>query len=126
MILIIGGAYQGKLEYALDRFNLTEDDVFFCKDEETAMPLDKKIVCNFDLWILALLREGRDVHGMARQFIENNGGAIVICNDISGGVVPVDALFRKWRESLGRLTTEMAQQSDEVIRLFCGIATQLK
>ena len=28
MILIFGGAYQGKLEYALDNFNMTEKDVF--------------------------------------------------------------------------------------------------
>ena len=28
MIIIFGGAYQGKLEYALEQYKLTMDDVF--------------------------------------------------------------------------------------------------
>ena len=33
MILIIGGAYQGKLEYAKNEYLLTDGDVFFCENE---------------------------------------------------------------------------------------------
>ena len=32
MILIIGGAYQGKRAFARETFSLTEDDIFTCTD----------------------------------------------------------------------------------------------
>ena len=34
MILIIGGAYQGKLDFAKEAFGITDEDVFVCKDSE--------------------------------------------------------------------------------------------
>jgi adenosyl cobinamide kinase/adenosyl cobinamide phosphate guanylyltransferase len=61
-----------------------------------------------------------------RQFIADNPDAIVICNDISSGVVPVDAVMRKWREAVGRTLAALSQKSDEVIRLFCGIPARIK
>jgi len=109
MILIFGGAYQGKLAYAMERFNITESDVF-----------------NLDKWILELVRKDMNVEGEVQKFIEDNPGAIVICNDISCGVVPVDPVMRKWREAVGRSLMALSRESDEVVRLFCGIATKIK
>ena len=34
MILIIGGAYQGKLEYVKERFAIKEEDIFSCQKSE--------------------------------------------------------------------------------------------
>jgi len=132
MILIIGGAYQGKLSYALKRFNLTESDVYFCSDGNTAMPpaksdkSDKKIICGLDRWILALVREGMDAREWTERFMESCENAVVICDDISCGVVPVDAQLRQWREAAGRSLGVLAQNADEVVRLFCGIPTRIK
>ena len=42
MILIFGGAYQGKLAYALERFNLSEGDVYRCGGDEADVPRKKK------------------------------------------------------------------------------------
>lgn len=121
MIFIFGGVYQGKLAYAQERFST--DEVYNCCDTSTLMP-HSKIINNLDQWILALVRAGEEVP--VQDFIEKNPNSIVICNDVSGGIVPMDADLRKWREEVGRAMAKIAQQSDEVIRLFCGIATQLK
>jgi len=126
MILVIGGAYQGKLAYAQERFSLTEADVFFCSDIDSTMPQKKLIVHELDKWILALLRADKNVHEQTKQFVEKHSDAIVICNDISSGVVPTEAILRKWRDAVGRALSELAQLSDEVIRLFCGIPTRIK
>ena len=126
MILVIGGAYQGKLAYAQERFNLTETDVFFCSDVDSAMPQNKRIIHEVDKWILALLRANKNVHEQTTQFVEKHGDAIIICNDISCGVVPTEAILREWRDAVGRSTSEIAQHSNEVIRLFCGIPTRIK
>jgi adenosylcobinamide kinase / adenosylcobinamide-phosphate guanylyltransferase len=126
MILIFGGAYQGKLAYALERFSLIQDDVFLCGNDDTRLPENKKIIYEIDKWILALLKKDIDVDQAIRRFIDNNKDAIVICNDISCGVVPVDPLLRKWREAAGSLLAALSRESDEVVRLFCAIPTRIK
>ena len=125
MILIFGGVYQGKLAYALDRFGLTDNDVYLCGEDFT-MPGDKKIIYEIDKWILALIKANIDTEEAVRQFAYRNSDAIVICNDISCGIVPMDAMLRKWREVVGRSLVELSEASDEVIRLFCGIPTRIK
>lgn len=126
VILIFGGAYQGKLAYALDRFKLTEADVYRCFEENTVIPENRKIVYEIDKWILALIQADADVTDALRQFITVNTDAVVICNDISCGVVPIDAVQRKWREAAGRSMAELSRCSSEVIRLFCGIPARIK
>ena len=126
MILIFGGAYQGKLDYALERFKASREDVYGCNDEDIAMPENKKIVYEIDKWLLALLKSDIDTDEAVGRFIAANPDAIIICNDISCGVVPLDLLIRRWREAVGRAMALFSRNSDEVIRLFCGIPMRVK
>jgi len=121
LILIFGGAYQGKLRYALERFSLGDSDVYTCDCDSTQTPSGKKIVYEIDKWILALIKNGTDPEESVRGFIADNEGAVVICNDISCGIVPAEPELRKWREAVGRALAEIARKSDEIVRLFCGI-----
>ena len=126
MILVFGGVYQGKLAYALERFNLTESDVYECSSDNFNTPKNKRIIYEIDKWILALVKNDIDVEKAMRQFIDGNQDTIVICNDISCGVVPSDAVLRKWREEKGRSMAMLSRKSDEVVRLFCGIPAKIK
>ena len=126
MILILGGIYQGKLAYAQERFSLTDDDVYRCSEEDSAIPENKKIIYEIDKWVLALITANADVAEAVQRFIAANAEAVVICNDISCGIVPIDATHRKWRETVGRILAELSCCSSEVVRLFCGIPTKLK
>ncbi|MCL2422025.1 MAG: bifunctional adenosylcobinamide kinase/adenosylcobinamide-phosphate guanylyltransferase [Defluviitaleaceae bacterium] len=125
MITIIGGVYQGKLEYVLGRFNMTEADVYRCTDDNASMP-QGKICYEIDKWILALVRQGLDVDEAITKFKTANPDAIVICNDIFCGVVPIDPIMRAWREAVGRAMVKLNLQAQEVVRVFCGIPTKLK
>ena len=126
MILIIGGAYQGKLAYTLGRFNLAESDVYKCCIDDAGTPNSKKIIYEIDKWIYALVKKDIDIVEAMRQFIDDNQDAIVICNNISCGVVPIDPVQRKWREETGRALAMLSQKSGEVVRLFCGIPSRMK
>ena len=126
MILIFAGAYQGKLDYALARFQLAESDVYKCNSDDITVPGNKKILYELDKWILALVKKDMDVVEAMRQFIAVNQEGIVICNDISCGVVPVDPVLRKWREAVGRSLAMLSHHAGEVIRVFCGIPTRIK
>jgi len=126
LTLIFGGAYQGKLAYALERFEISDSEVYRCDDETTVIPAGNRVVYELDKWVLALTKAGIDTEEAVKGFIAENKDAVVICNDISCGVVPADPLLRKWREAVGRALSEIAGQSDEVVRLFCGIPTIIK
>ena len=126
MILVFGGVYQGKLTYATERLEAKENDVFRCSEHDTNLPNGYPIVYELDKWILALVKAGMDTDLVIKNFIRENSNACVIANDISSGVVPMDPEMRKWREAVGRALAEIARQSDEVVRMFCGIPTVLK
>ena len=126
MILIFGGAYQGKLTYAMENFGHTDEQIYRCSDKDTSIPCNKKVVYEIDRWILALVQTKANIPEQVAQFMKENREAIVICNDISCGVVPIDDTLRKWREETGRALAMLTEQSEEVIRLFCGIPTRIK
>ena len=104
MILIFGGAYQGKLEYAKEHWNFSDDDVFFC-EENLTIDLSKKVICGLEKFIYACVLE---------------------VDDISQGVVPIEPDRRAWRESVGRTLLWLGKESDEVHRVFCGLGQKLK
>jgi hypothetical protein len=126
MILIFAGAHQGKLNYALDRFNLNEKEIHRCNSEDINVPENQKMLYEIDKWVLALMKNGIDVEDAVDRFIKSNQDAVVICNDISCGIVPIDPLLRKWRDAVGKSLAMLSRNSHEVIRLFCGIPTRIK
>ena len=58
---------------------------------------------------------------LAELFSQNS---IVICEDITCGIVPVDATDRKWREDAGRFMQALAKNRD-VYRVICGIGEKI-
>ncbi|MBQ9815460.1 MAG: bifunctional adenosylcobinamide kinase/adenosylcobinamide-phosphate guanylyltransferase [Oscillospiraceae bacterium] len=124
MELIIGGAYQGKLEYALKHYGLTGADVFDCRDfsfEGGAKPdFSKKILYHFEAYVLACMRAGVS----PLEWLPEE--AIVISDDIFCGVVPIDTEIRAWREECGRTLTAIAARSSSVTRIFCGLPARIK
>ena len=53
-------------------------------------------------------------------------GAVVLCDDISCGVVPLEAEERAWREATGRCLLLLTGEAQRVVRLFCGLESVLK
>lgn len=120
MILIIGGAYQGKLEYAMNTFHLTEGDIFTCRDGEI----------DFSRRCIDRIQEFTRTNPDPIRFFSEHRAAwtdsILICQDIFCGVVPMGAENRVWRQNTGRLCQYLAGQADQVIRIFCGLEQRLK
>lgn len=119
MDLIIGGAFQGKLEYAKKRFGLSDEDIFFC-EESVIINTKARCVCGLERYVLACVKEG------AVPRSDFNEDAVLIGRDISSGVVPADPLTRRYREAYGRYMQELGGKAKSVTRLFCGIPQKLK
>ena len=125
MIFIYGGAYQGKLEFAKERFGLSDGDIYYCSDADGFLTA-KKCINGYHSMILSQLDAGVDPLG----YLSENAGLlkdkIIICDDISSGVVPMGEDMRRFREAAGRCATFLSKNADEVWRVFCGIGTQIK
>lgn len=149
MILIFGGAYQGKLEYAKEHFDIKS--IFDCAPEggrgEAAdgttglrgnagrePDFSADAVCNIDRFVLQCAREGKE----AADFFKENrekwqqdaqtgiGEKVFVVTDVSQGIVPIDATQRAFREMNGRLMLYLAKEARQVIRVFCGIGKPVK
>ena len=114
MILVIGGAYQGKVTWAAD--NLDIQSVCDLRDCEPVAGYD--CYCHLE----ALTR--RCEH--PEEYINIFENAVVVSREIGSGIVPMDAEERAWRERHGSLLKTLAAKSDRVVRVFCGIGEDLK
>ena len=124
MVLIIGGAYQGKLDFAKEAFGITEEDVFVCKDSE--IDFSKRCVYALEKFTLACVREGKEPASYLQEHREAWDDSIFICQDFFCGVVPMEAEARAWRQITGRLAQYLSQEADRVSRIFCGLDQRLK
>lgn len=110
MILITGGAFQGKAAYAADVLGFPAD----------------KIIAHAELAIRELLAQGKDPVAEIAALADAWTDCAVLLEDICGGVVPMDAQDRAWREAVGRCGTYLARRATRVVRVFCGIGTVIK
>ena len=120
MILIIGGAYQGKLDFAKETFGITDTDVHICSESE--IDFSKRCIYKIEEFTFGHLNP-IDCFKANRDRWENS---ILICEDIFCGVVPMGAENRAWRQKTGRLCQYLSKEANQVIRVFCGLEQRLK
>ena len=124
MVLIIGGAWQGKLAWAKKEYGVSDGAVFSCTGTE--IDFSRRCIHHLEEFTLSCVREGID----PVAFFEAKSGewadSIFICQDISCGVVPMSAEMRLWRNETGRLCQYLAHRAQRVSRIFCGLEQRLK
>ena len=111
MILIIGGSYQGKTEYAGSHYAVRPQLV------------------HLEQQVRKELQQGKtkeDILTGIFAYIDQNPGCVVICDEAGSGIVPLDAFERKYRDVLGEILMKLAARAEEVIRVICGIGQVLK
>lgn len=124
MILIIGGAFQGKSSYAKERFpkihswadgeSCAYEEIFSCEG-----------IVHFHRFVQRFLELGC-LDELPKRLAEENPKIVVITDELGYGVVPMEASDRAWREKTGRLCTRIAARSEEVHRVVCGIGMVIK
>lgn len=124
MILIIGGAYQGKLAFAESTFGLTQADIFTC--EEAAPVFGSRCIDHLERFTYYCAVNHLDAVEYFRENEEKWADSVLICEDISCGIVPLGADMRAWREMNGRLCLYLSQKAARVSRIFCGLEQRLK
>ena len=119
MTLIIGGAYQGKLDHAKEKYGLSEADIFECSEDKD-LDLPKRCIYHYEKYLMYCYRNGLS------PVLDLGKDKIVIADDIFCGVVPIDAEIRGWREFCGRSLAALTRKASHVTRIFCGLPQLLK
>lgn len=124
MEMVIGGAFQGKADYAKREY----PEICWKKGGEILREelFQAEGVTDFHEFIRREMEAGRETDDLAAELIRNNPGVILVSDEVGYGVVPVDAFDRAYRERVGRVCTELASYSKKVIRVVCGIGTVIK
>lgn len=126
MILITGGAFQGKKAYAMKQFDLRKEDFVDGKSCTEAELFQAKAVSDFQEYVRRVLKEGGEPRTLAKRLEEKNPGLVVITNELGSGVIPAEPFDRAWREAAGRTACDLAGLASEVHRVVCGIGTVIK
>ena len=131
MILVFGGAYQGKTEYAQGLCGAAKDkadhEAEICDLTNGGEPdFTKEIITGLDAFASRCVQEGVSPADYFRERRAQWEHCVLVATDISQGVVPIDAELRAAREANGRLLIYLAEEAEQVHRVFCGIGKRIK
>ena len=106
MVLVVGGMHQGKYAFAK---SLSED-----------------VVRDLHVAIRACMEKGEDPWTLAGQMQSAHSQGVITLAELGCGLIPTDVFEREYRETVGRISCELAKHADAVYRVCCGIPTRLK
>lgn len=82
------------------------------------------------LWTSNLLLADRDIPAATEELVEAiaaaEGPLILVSNEVGLGIVPDNALARRFRDEAGRVNQRVAAGADEVVFIAAGLPLKLK
>lgn len=82
------------------------------------------------LWLTNLMLDGEDVAGRVRALAGvlsiAAGPVILVSNEVGAGIVPDNALARRFRDDQGRLNQDMAALASHVTLVVAGLPLAIK
>jgi adenosylcobinamide kinase/adenosylcobinamide-phosphate guanylyltransferase len=68
----------------------------------------------------------REIDELTNSLKNSKSNIVLVSNEVGTGIVPDNALARKFRDSAGLMNQKIASVSDEVYWVVAGIQTQIK
>lgn len=132
MILLFGGAYQGKTELALKMSAMTENrEAADGWSDPLEAAWSRPVLLNLHGYIKRFSdMEDTKAREKMRDFIyniiRNNPNACITADEIGSGIVPIKREDRLWRELCGEAVQLLAAEAEEAFRVIGGIPMRLK
>jgi len=125
MILVFGGAYQGKKEFVATKYDYTLEDMYQCTEKD---PIDftKPVITDLENYILGAIKRDENPLSYVSANKAKLKDKIIIITDVGSGIVPISKEQRLFRDNVGKITQILSRESEEVYRIFCGIGEKLK
>ena len=95
------------------------------------VPADAAILIDcLTLWLSNVMLAGADVDTETGRFEHalgaHAGSVVLVANEVGLGIVPENALARRFRDAAGRLNQRLASIADRVVLLVAGIPVKVK
>lgn len=143
MHFVTGGAYNGKLDWVKEHYQLTEGTYTLISGYETselpesfeAYETDVIIVEGLEMFIQSFYQKEKSVKSQSEAFLlaclnlkekQPNKKLILIGQDISKGIVPRDPDERNLRDVVGLMYQRLNKMSERFDIIWYGINRQLK
>lgn len=110
MLLIIGGKYQGKRDYAVNELKTATEN----------------IVGDFNENVRKIVFEGGDPSEYLERILEEKPEACVLYDEVGCGIIPLDPKEREYRIAAGRLACVLSEKAEQVYRVVAGLGIRLK
>lgn len=120
MMLVIGGKACGKEDWA--RQTLQADPVACTPEQAITAPA----ILDFHETVRALIADGADIEQYIARLCSRNPNAVVLCDEVGMGVIPLLQEERLWREAVGRACCLLQKECAQVVRVVCGIPIYIK
>jgi adenosylcobinamide kinase/adenosylcobinamide-phosphate guanylyltransferase len=96
-----------------------------------AAPANRPVLVDcLTLWLSNVLLADRDVEAEARwlaaALARPRGPWVVVANEVGLGIVPENALARRFRDAAGWLNQQVAAAADSVVLTVAGLPVQVK
>lgn len=127
-ILVIGGANQGKRQWARERFpeyrEVAIEELVERLEQDKLEPYQEPVLIN---GFHQLMKQWLEQDYRTKvEVLEKSSGWVIISDEIGNGIVPIEKQERTWREETGRMLCRLAKEAEEVYRIYCGIPTRIK
>ena len=82
------------------------------------------------LWVSNLMEAGADLDtecdALGTCLDETNGPVVFVSNEVGLGIVPDNALARRFRDAAGKLNQRVAERAEQVVFVAAGLPMRLK
>lgn len=125
MRLIIGGRAAGKLDYVRS-LGYSENQIFDAGVSPAEEGRNFPVYYRLHEAVRSLMKQKKDPAQTLLALLNNDRVQVVVCDEVGGGIVPLDRFEREYREAVGRICCVLAKRADIVERVYCGIPTVIK
>lgn len=145
MELYIGGSFQGKLNYVLEKKSWEASSELIQEwgagDEEGGGAgsgtdcLKQFVECSavvhnhFHNLVALALGQGKtleEIIAAVESFLAGHPEAVIICDEVGSGIVPEKQEQRIYREYVGRILCVVAKKAGHMERVVCGMGQVIK
>lgn len=127
MILVIGGACQGKLKLVFSWLEQNIDRSGYADgaDDPWQEFKERNVVYGVQEYIKRGMEEQINLGDWVTQLIAADP-EYVIMDEVGYGVVPIRKEVRQYREQAGQIGQLLAREAQAVYRVVCGIPVKIK
>jgi len=114
-----------------DRFHTIEEPIDLAAAIQAMVSKDKVILIDsLGIWLTNIMMAKKDWQTPLTELLEVIGHGdhkvILVSDDVSGGIIPENAMARQFRDEMGLINQHVAAAATEVYFVIAGLSTQIK